>query len=45
MPNAEAEVYNNNKWYDLKKKKKKTQLKTSIRFHGANKIDNYHRGD
>ena len=34
-PNVEAEVYNNNKKYDLEKKKK---LKSLIGFHSANKI-------
>ena len=33
-PNVEAEVYNNNKKYDLEKKK----LKILIGFHSANKI-------
>ena len=32
MPNAEAEVYNNNKWYDLKKKKKKHNSKPQLDF-------------
>ena len=40
-PKVEAEVYNNNKNCDWKKTKK---LKSLIRFHSANKIDNYNRG-
>ena len=36
-PNVGAEFYNNKKC-DLKK------LKSLIRFHSANKIDNYNRG-
>ena len=40
-PNIEAEVYNNNKKCGWKKKKK---LKCLIRFHSANKNDNYSRG-
>ena len=36
----EAEVYNNNKKCDWEKKKK---LQSLIRFHSANKIDNYNR--
>ena len=39
-PNAEAEVYNSNKKMWLRKKK----LKSLIRFHSANKINNYNRG-
>ena len=39
-PNIEAEVYNNEKC-DWEKKKKKNMLKSLIRFHSANKIDNY----
>ena len=35
-PNVEAEVYNNNKKCDWEKK-----LKSLIRFHSANKVDNY----
>ena len=38
-PNIEAEVYNNNKKCDWGKRK----LKSLIRFHSANKIDNYNR--
>jgi len=38
-PNVEAEVYNNNKKCDWGKKK----LKSLIRFHSANKINNYNR--
>ena len=38
-PNVEAEVYNNNKKCDRKKKK----LKSLIRFRSANKNDNYNR--
>ena len=37
--NIEAEVYDNNKKCDWKKK-----LKSLIRFHTANKIDNYNWG-
>ena len=37
-PNVEAEVYNNNKNLIEKKKEK---LKSLIRFHSANKINNY----
>ena len=39
-PNIEAEVYNNNKEWNGRKKK----LKSLIRFHSANKINNYNRG-
>ena len=39
-PNIEAEVYSNNKKMRLRKKIKK-KLKSLIRFHSANKIDNY----
>ena len=41
-PSVEAEVYNNNKkmWQGKQKK-----LKGLIRFHSANKIDNYSRGE
>ena len=42
-PNIEAEVYNNNKKCDWEKEEKKKQLKSLIRFHSANKIDNYNR--
>ena len=38
-PNVEAEVYNNNKKFDREKK----NLKSLIRFHSANKINNYNR--
>ena len=38
-PNIEAEVYNSNKKMWQKKK-----LKSLIRFHSANKIDNYNGG-
>ena len=38
--NIEAEVYKNNKKCDREKKK----LKSLIKFHSANKIDNYNRG-
>ena len=37
-PNVEAEVYNNTKKCDWEKKEKPKSL---IRFHSANKIDNY----
>ena len=40
MPSVEAEVYNNNKKCDWGGKK----LKSLIRFHSANKINNYTRG-
>ena len=40
-PSVEAEVYNNNKKMWLRRKKK---LKSLIRFHNANKVDNYNRG-
>ena len=40
MPSVEAEVYNNNKKCDWGGKK----LKSLIRFHSDNKIDNYNRG-
>ena len=40
-PNAEAEVYNDNKKCYLGKEKE--NLKSLIRFHGANKINNYNR--
>ena len=40
-PNVEAEVYNNNKKCDWEKKFFK--LKSLIRFHSANKINNYNR--
>ena len=41
-PNAEAEVYGNNKKNrDWKKKKK---LRSLIRFHNADKIDNLQQG-
>ena len=36
-PNVEAEVYNNNKKCDWGEKK----LKSLVRFHNANKINNY----
>ena len=36
-PNVEAEVYTNNKKCDCGEKK---NLKSLIRFHSANKIDN-----
>ena len=40
-PNVEAEVYSNNiKCYWGKEKE---NLKSLIRFHSANKIDNYNR--
>ena len=39
--NIEAEVYKNNKKCDREKKK----LKSLIKFHSANKIDNYNRGE
>ena len=39
-PNIEAEVYNSNKKCDWEQKK----LKSLIRFHCANKINNYNRG-
>ena len=41
----EAEVYNNNnkKKCDWEKKEEK-KLKSVVRFHSANKIDNYNRG-
>jgi len=39
-PKVEAEVYNSSKKYDRKKKRK---LKSLIRFHSANKTDNYNR--
>ena len=39
-PNVEAEVYNNYKNVTEGKKK----LKSLIRFHSANKINNYNRG-
>ena len=38
-PNIEAEVYNNNKKCDWGKK----MLKRLIRFHSANKINNYNK--
>ena len=38
-PNIEAEVYNNKKNFNWKK-----NLKTLMRFHSANKINNYNRG-
>ena len=37
-PNVEAEVFNNKKCDWVKKKKR---LKSFIKFHSANKIDNY----
>ena len=40
--NVDAEVYNNNLKMWLRKTKK--ELKSLIRFHSANKIDNYNRG-
>jgi len=40
MPSVESEVYNNNKKCDWGGKK----LKSLIRFHSANKINNYTRG-
>ena len=36
-PNTEAEIYNNNKKCD---RKKIIKLKSLIKFHSANKIDN-----
>ena len=39
MPNVAAEVYNSNKKYDWGKKK----LKSLIKFHSPNKINNYNR--
>ena len=39
-PNVEAEVYNNKKKCDWERKRKKIN-KSLIRFHSANKIDNY----
>jgi len=39
-PNVKAEVYTKDKKMWLRKKK----LKSLIRFHSANKIDNYSRG-
>ena len=39
--NVEAEVYNDNRKCDWGKRKK---FKNLIRFHSANKIDNYNRG-
>ena len=39
-PKGEAEVYNNNKSVIGKKK----NLKSLIKFHSTNKIDNYNRG-
>ena len=44
MPNVDAEVYNNNKNCDWEKKRKKEKLKSFIRFHIANKIDNCNGG-
>ena len=41
-PNVKAEVYNNKKC-DWGEKKEKKKLKSFIRFHRANKIDNYNR--
>ena len=41
-PNAEAEVYNNNKKCDWGGKKKTSKLN---RFHSALKIDSYSRGE
>ena len=41
-PNVEAEVYNNNKKCDWERKERK-KLKSLIRFHSANKTDNYNR--
>ena len=43
-PNVEAEVYNKKKCDWEKKKNKKKKRKSLIRFHSANKIDNYNRG-
>ena len=40
-PNIEAGVYNRNKKCDWEKKK---TLKSLIRFHSANKINNYSSG-
>ena len=40
-PNIEAEVYNNN--FKNVTEKKKEKLKSLIRFHSANKIDNFNR--
>ena len=40
----EAEVYNNNKKMWLRKKRRKKKLKSLVRFHSANKIDNYNGG-
>ena len=40
-PNVEPEIYSNNKKCDWEKKKK---IKCLIRFHSANKMDNYNRG-
>ena len=42
-PNIEAEAYNNNKKCEWEKKKKK-KAQNLVRFHSANKIDNYNRG-
>ena len=39
MPNVEAEVYKNNKSVTGKRKK----LKSLIRFHSVNKINDYNR--
>ena len=39
-PNIEAEDYNSSKKYDRKKKRKPKSL---IRFHSANKTNNYNR--
>ena len=41
LTKAQTEVYDNNKNYDLGKKK---NLKSLIRFYSAIKIDNYNRG-
>ena len=40
MPNVAAEVYNSNKKIWLRKKK---ELKSLIKFHSPNKINNYNR--
>jgi len=42
-PNIEAEVYNNNNECDWEKEILK-KLKSFIRFHSANKINNYNQG-
>ena len=41
-PNVQAEVYNN-KNVTEKKNKKKNKLKSLIRFHNANEINNYNK--